>query len=103
MARVREAGDHSEIALRHRDTLQSFNQLFRSRNSKDDSVSPAVREQFARFKVWAENVGAHRTGRVSLDHRLREAADVKEMVIELLIDLNEALRDGIAAVPLHVS
>jgi len=40
---------------------------------------------------------------VSLDHRLREAADVKEMVIELLSDLNEALRDGIAAAPLHVS
>jgi len=39
---------------------------------------------------------------VSLDHRLREAADVKEMVIELLSYLNEASRDGIAAVPLHV-
>ncbi|KAF8253413.1 TPR-like protein [Wilcoxina mikolae CBS 423.85] len=51
-----------------------------------------------RYRVWAENAGAHRIGSVSLDHRLREASDMKQMVIELLGDLNQAINEAIAIV-----
>lgn len=51
-------------------------------------------DNLGRFKVWGENCGAHRHGRVSLDHRLREAADVKQMVLELQDDLNSDLKHG---------
>ena len=88
-------GDSHEVAPRHRDVLRNFKQLLDSTNPKYDRLRPAIREQYSRFRIWTENVGAHRTGLVSLDHRLREATDVKEMVIELLSDLNGALREGI--------
>jgi hypothetical protein len=103
MAFVGGAGNDYEVARRHRDALQTFNQLSCCRDPKYDDFAPVIREQFARFKVWAENVGAHRTGRVSLDHRLRDALEVKDMVIELLRDLHEALNDGITVVPLPAS
>ncbi|KAF8536959.1 hypothetical protein BDD12DRAFT_746554, partial [Trichophaea hybrida] len=57
------------------------------------TIAPSVREDYGRLRVWAENVGAHRTGRVSLDHRLREATRMKNMVLDLLEDLQSALQD----------
>ena len=47
-----------------------------------------------RFKLWAANCGAHRVGRMSLDHRLREAMDVHRQVVKLLRDLEDALKEG---------
>jgi hypothetical protein len=58
------------------------------------TVNPALRDDCGRLRVWSENVGAHRTGRVSLDHRLREATKAKQLVLDLLNDLTEALRNG---------
>ncbi|KAI5849907.1 hypothetical protein BZA05DRAFT_339219 [Tricharina praecox] len=98
MAHGGGAEDHNEIALQHRDCLQSFSELLQLTVLQYHAILPAIQEQFARFRVWAENVGAHRVGRVSLDYRLREAADVKAMVIELLSDLNEALKDALTTV-----
>lgn len=53
-----------------------------------------INDQTARFKIWAGNIGAHRKGRSSLDHRLREASHIRAQVIRLLGDLQEALQDG---------
>jgi hypothetical protein len=50
-------------------------------------------DEFARFKLWSGNIGAHRKGRSSLDWRLRDASHLRGLVINLLVDLNEALRD----------
>ena len=55
---------------------------------------PAVEDQYARFKIWAGNIGAHRSGRVSLDHRLREATRTRKRVVNLLDDLENNLNDG---------
>ncbi|KAF8244869.1 ankyrin [Wilcoxina mikolae CBS 423.85] len=64
--------------------------------TKDPStIAPSVREDYGRLRVWAENVGAHRTGRVSLDHRLREATRMKNMVLDLLEDLRSALQEAV--------
>lgn len=56
----------------------------------------AVEDQYARFKIWAGNMGAfHRsTSGVSLDHRLRNSQRIAEHVRSLLCDLVAALKDG---------
>ena len=59
------------------------------------AIGPAIRHECGRFRVWAQNVGAHRSDRLSLDYRLREATRMKHLVIELLKDLITALQDGL--------
>ena len=93
---------HEDVASRHQVVLNNFKQLLRSTNPRHDGLLPAIREQFSGFNIRTENVGAGRTCPVSLDHRLREATDVKEMVIELLSDLNEALQEVIPHDPRHL-
>jgi hypothetical protein len=53
-----------------------------------------AKDELGRFRIWAGNVGAHRTGRVSLDYRLRDSRDMYEGVTELLDDLKIALQRG---------
>jgi hypothetical protein len=53
-----------------------------------------VKDELGRFKVWVGNIGAHRTGRSSLDHRLRDASHIRKQVVRLLEDLAESLLDG---------
>ena len=55
---------------------------------------PAMKDEHARFKVWAGNIGAHRSGRVSLDHRPREATRTRKRVVNLLDDLENCQRLG---------
>ena len=81
----------------YRECMKSFQQLFNSLGLEGPENVPAkLREDVGRFRVWAENCGAHRqsNNRMSLDHRLREASRVKNMVLRLLRDLNAALQDG---------
>lgn len=67
--------------------------------SKDFEGIP---KELARFKLWYANIGAHRRGRTSLDYRLRDASDLKVMVIKLLTAMNEALDDGkFRYIPVH--
>jgi len=82
------------IASLYNDCIRAFNDLFNSLNHNEAcEYLPGFQEELGRFIVWAENAGAHRTGRVSLDHRLREASNVKGMVIKLLEDLVSDLKD----------
>jgi len=60
----------------------------------DHGIPRDLQSDRGRYRVWVENVGAHRIGRMSLDHQLREASNMKQMIIELLADLNQALNDG---------
>ncbi|KAF8243859.1 hypothetical protein K440DRAFT_636735 [Wilcoxina mikolae CBS 423.85] len=105
------------IASSYRACTLSFDRLFEileiERHSGDISqnLDPVANEweqvgcfklqlddNLGRFKVWGENCGAHRHGRVSLDYRLREAANVKQMVLELLDNLNSDLKHAIAII-----
>lgn len=47
-----------------------------------------------RFKLWSQNIGAHHTGRRSLDYRLRDASNIREQAIHLVGDMIQALDDG---------
>jgi hypothetical protein len=76
---------------------EAFSDLFKNLSNGDLEFAaslPGFQKELGRFKVWAENAGAHRTGRMSLDHRLREASNVKNMAVQLLGDLNSDLREG---------
>ncbi|RMJ08408.1 hypothetical protein CDV36_011987 [Fusarium kuroshium] len=57
-----------------------------------------VRDEQTRFKVWSGNIGAHRTGTGSLDHRLRDSSNIRKQVVSLLRDLSGLLEDAIALV-----
>jgi hypothetical protein len=69
-------------------------QVTGSRATKYSSVLPLVPDQFGRFKVWSGNIGAHRSGRGSLDYRLRDASHLQNHFLDLLNDLSEALSNG---------
>lgn len=49
---------------------------------------------FGRFNVWADNIGAGRQGRTSLDYRLRDATEIKDYVVLALRHLLKALENG---------
>ncbi|KAF8247168.1 hypothetical protein K440DRAFT_309169 [Wilcoxina mikolae CBS 423.85] len=77
---------------------QSFSELLKETGRKLDmsECSTTFADQMRSFNEWAEKTGAHRSGRASLDYRLRDAYEVKEMVIELLDNLNSDLQDAIS-------
>ncbi|KAH8663384.1 hypothetical protein BGZ60DRAFT_379476 [Tricladium varicosporioides] len=54
----------------------------------------ALQDELGRFKVWAGNIAAHKSGRSSLDFRLRDATPLRERVIGLLNDISELLQEG---------
>jgi len=53
-------------------------------------------EEDARFKIWSGNIGAHSTGRRSLQYRLRDASHLQKQVVSLLHELSELLVDAYA-------
>ncbi|KAF8246923.1 hypothetical protein K440DRAFT_585247 [Wilcoxina mikolae CBS 423.85] len=80
--------------------VELFKEFFHCLQSSNpgEEFADRLQNEASRFRVWAENSGAHRTGRVSLDKRLHEASKVKHMVLELLEALEKALQKGIAIV-----
>ncbi|KAK3319067.1 hypothetical protein B0H66DRAFT_255789 [Apodospora peruviana] len=85
-----------------RSCLQVLERLLAPESSKSDesneAIFAALREEEARFKVWAGNIGAHKTGRSSLEYRLRDASHIRKQVIELLADLIGLIEDASAIV-----
>ena len=88
----------SQIAVRCIECSQLFRLICSHQNNIDlysEQISlPAVQNEFVRLRVWAGNVGAHRSGRVSLDYRLREAGQMRRNVTNLLDDLKNNLQEG---------
>ncbi|RBR04849.1 hypothetical protein FVER53590_03599 [Fusarium verticillioides] len=84
--------------------LQEFNSLCSSptiwENGIPDSDAQGdvsllkLQNELSRFKVWSGNIGAHQKGRSSLDHRLRDASNIRDQVVELLEDLKESLKNA---------
>ena len=61
----------------------------------DDKMSvPKILAEMGRFRVWSENIGAHRQGRISLDYRLRQSKRMQSRAIGLLDDLIRTLQQG---------
>ncbi|KAI3326464.1 hypothetical protein HD806DRAFT_551445 [Xylariaceae sp. AK1471] len=52
-----------------------------------------INDQLSKFKLWAGNIGAHRTGRSSLDYRLRDSSLLHTQVLRLLDYLITSLNE----------
>ena len=62
--------------------------------AQDNQIRARLLDERGRFRVWAHNVGAHRSGKSSLDHRLREAPKMRSSVFLLLQDVERFLAEG---------
>ncbi|KID97744.1 transcription factor Cys6, partial [Metarhizium majus ARSEF 297] len=60
-------------------------------DERKESIIAAVNDELARFKLWSENIGAHRTGPTSLDHRLRDSSPLRQQVARLLDELTTSI------------
>ncbi|KAK3314877.1 hypothetical protein B0H66DRAFT_482065 [Apodospora peruviana] len=89
---------NSVIATWVRGSLDGFRLLCTALELDFDPVGdmtvPRVKDELARFKVWAGNIGAARTGRSSLEYRLRDSSNIRKQVLKLLEDLVELLQDA---------
>lgn len=41
-------------------------------------------DQLGRFRIWSSSIGVFAAGHASLDHRLRDAPDVRRLILHLL-------------------
>lgn len=92
----------NSIAKRVRSCMRAFQLLLaailEASEQQDHSLgemsSEWAKDKFDRFKLWSQNIGAHRTGRSSLDYRLRDASNLRKQAIDLVGDLAKGLEDG---------
>lgn len=81
--------------------VQSCRQEFETLASRlehgDTGQGTNAKSHFARFKLWAGSVGAHRvSGMRSLTYRLRDASTIRTQVISLLEDVKRHINEGIS-------
>ena len=86
----------SAIAVVVIDCLKKLKSLILS--DKLERYGSEVREarwkdELGRLRVWAANIGAHQTGNLSLDHRLREATHIRVQTMRVLQRLQRVLQD----------
>ncbi|KAH7073644.1 hypothetical protein BKA63DRAFT_37734 [Paraphoma chrysanthemicola] len=81
-----------------RDFLSLADALLHSEHFANQISPTAVSDELSRFKLWAGNIAAHRRGRRSLEHRLRDADSLRCAVHDVLKDLVTALLNSLAIV-----
>jgi len=52
-------------------------------------------EQRARFLIWSANIGIFADGHASLDYRLRDSLEARNIMLDLLGSLKNYLRRGL--------
>ncbi|KAF2230784.1 hypothetical protein EV356DRAFT_324935 [Viridothelium virens] len=100
----------STVSVRHRADLclDQFRTLLEieaevrgsSRTNEIKSDELRAEDQRARFEMWAGNIGAFADGHASLDYRLRDTEDARELMVEFLRTLWDFLRRAIDALRL---
>ncbi|KAK0651025.1 hypothetical protein B0T16DRAFT_367005 [Cercophora newfieldiana] len=71
--------------------------LFLDSIADDAAASSSASSHLARLKLWAGNLGAHRSsGALSLEYRLRDASSIRNHVVALLQDLCESIDTAIS-------
>ncbi|KAJ3541543.1 hypothetical protein NM208_g4558 [Fusarium decemcellulare] len=78
--------------------FQSFRTLFNTESQGNAEDLSTFEDESTRFKMWVGNLGAHQSGRASLDYRLREALHLQEQVVYLLKDISDSLQDAVSLV-----
>ena len=74
--------------------LASFQQCLQQSACISPRVISLVEDQLARFSLWTANIGVFASGRASLDHRLREALEVHEVIADLLEVLGDRIQES---------
>ena len=64
-----------------------------SKAQDQEQLEEALEDYHGRFRVWAGNIGAHKAGKISLDHRLEDSSHIGSRVVRLLKDLNKLLAE----------
>ncbi len=85
------AGD-STILDRAQTRTALFDSLLTSIDGKDRSdrraeFSAQVDDQSGRFSIWAGNIGVFATANASIDYRVRDTPQVKNLIIQQLDSL----------------
>ncbi|KAI5804284.1 hypothetical protein EDC01DRAFT_642741 [Geopyxis carbonaria] len=83
----------SSIHSLYCECMRNFQSLIHRFGTPESPAS--LRIDFGRFMVWAADTGAHQQNSLSLDYRLRDDSNVKQMVYKLLKHLFEALESAI--------
>jgi hypothetical protein len=76
--------------------FRMFHDTLRTVDKDNGLPSTAVQNELGRFRVWASNIGAMRTGRLSLEYRLKDADYLYEDVTSLLEDTIVSLKEGLS-------
>lgn len=80
------------IEIAYKKCENMFTTLYdRSIASFKGDYGVSLKREATRFTKWAQNVGAHRSDRMSLEYRLRNASSIKQEVLDLIQDLSRAL------------
>ncbi|OCL13226.1 hypothetical protein AOQ84DRAFT_416491 [Glonium stellatum] len=56
-------------------------------NDGEAPIASLVENQLGRFNIWTSNIGVFATLKLSLDYRLRDASDIRDLVLRLLDSL----------------
>ena len=91
--------DNMAICAKVANTFRLFKELETAFDDCEHSfaligIKASIGEQLGRYQVWSGNVGAHKTGRGSLDFRLGENSSLENMVLKLVGDLGRTLHDS---------
>lgn len=60
----------------------------------DPHLRSELENELGRFKIWAGNLGVFAPGRASADYRLRDDADVREVLIQMLNRLRQSTKQA---------
>src|SRR5690606_611200 len=58
----------------------------------NSTALPMLDQALGRFRVWGHNLGAHRSDKASLDHKLRNVSLIHEVTKNCLNTLEESLQ-----------
>ena len=91
--------DTSSIASAFSACLEAYRDFYlvlaRDERTATETIPlPEVADEYGRLKVWGANTEALRTGRGSLDDKLRNDGRLKSMILTLLRELTEDLQRG---------
>ncbi|CAH0003257.1 unnamed protein product [Clonostachys byssicola] len=85
--------DQQTVATLAEICLSTFQEGLNLSNSHHPRYLALIEDQLARFSIWTSGNGVFAKARASMDHRLREAPDVRLAICSLL----EALEDSLQA------
>ena len=89
--------DSPEIRKLADECLADFNALVivqPTSNEQRDADKPNSEEQRARFLIWSANIGIFADGHASLDYRLKDSLEARNLMLDLLESLKNYLQRG---------